>query len=205
MNVFILSPETVARRLKEVQTIPELKIHLSNPQFLQIIVYYARAKTRLEFLRKVKLKCTSLHVIGNFAFLSKQIGLHTCFRYKQRRNLRDAHSRRKGHEYHTGRLFMREKTPKHRQGNNRKKSQTASILFTCAISSNRRIHTILVAFKIQKRSYNGRRSNHFVSEVNNYLCVYCFCFRFLLFFVSGTNSKWLIRGSTPMPISSICT
>lgn len=71
MNVFHLSPKTVQKRLKEIQCIPELKVHLFNPKILQIIIHHNRAKRRLEFLQQEQLKCASFYILGmteNFFF-----------------------------------------------------------------------------------------------------------------------------------------
>lgn len=64
MNIFHCSPKTVRTRLNDILNIPEFKIHLHNPRVLRLIVHYNRAKYRLTFLQAVKLKCSSMNIIG---------------------------------------------------------------------------------------------------------------------------------------------
>lgn len=66
MNIFHLSPNTVKERLEDIQSVPEFRIHLSNPKILQLIIHHNRAKSRLNFLHQVKLKCASLYLLSKY-------------------------------------------------------------------------------------------------------------------------------------------
>uniref|UniRef100_A0A6P7F6N4 Transcription termination factor 5, mitochondrial n=1 Tax=Diabrotica virgifera virgifera TaxID=50390 RepID=A0A6P7F6N4_DIAVI len=62
-NVFHLSPETVKVRLQEIERDPDLKILLTHPNVLSLIIHHHRAKTRLSFLQQMQLRCVPLTIL----------------------------------------------------------------------------------------------------------------------------------------------
>ncbi|XP_072376249.1 transcription termination factor 5, mitochondrial [Diabrotica undecimpunctata] len=62
-NVFQLSPETVKLRLQEIEKHPDLKILLTHPNVLSLIIHHNRAKTRLSFLHQMQLRCVPLTIL----------------------------------------------------------------------------------------------------------------------------------------------
>lgn len=66
MNVFHLSPETVRLRLQEIESVPQLRTLLCNPNILKLIIHHNRARSRLSFLQQLELKCASVTVLGMF-------------------------------------------------------------------------------------------------------------------------------------------
>ncbi|XP_056632644.1 transcription termination factor 5, mitochondrial [Diorhabda sublineata] len=62
-NVFHMSPETVRVRLQTIEQSPDLKVLLTQPKILALIVHHNRAKTRLSFLQQLQLRCTSFTIL----------------------------------------------------------------------------------------------------------------------------------------------
>lgn len=69
MNVFHLSPKTVKQRLDDIQRVPELRIHLTNPRLMHLLVHHNRAQSRLSFLQEVDLKCACFHKLSMCCFI----------------------------------------------------------------------------------------------------------------------------------------
>lgn len=69
MNIFHVSPNTIKRRLKELQSTPEFRVYLHHPKILSLIVHHNRAKSRLSFLQEVKLNCASFYVLREYFIL----------------------------------------------------------------------------------------------------------------------------------------
>ena len=65
-QVFTMSPETVDFRLQEIQRIPELRMLLSSPNILNLVLHQNKVKSRLSFLQKLQLKCASMQVLSKF-------------------------------------------------------------------------------------------------------------------------------------------
>ncbi|XP_044267769.1 transcription termination factor 5, mitochondrial [Tribolium madens] len=65
MNVLHLSPETVDVRLNELKNIADFKVLLHNPNILKLVIHHNRAKSRLQFLKELQIKCTTVSVLGN--------------------------------------------------------------------------------------------------------------------------------------------
>lgn len=70
INVYHLSPKTVQARLDALKSTPEFEVLMNNNRVLHLIVHLHRAKSRLAFLRDVKMKCASLLVLGAFILIS---------------------------------------------------------------------------------------------------------------------------------------
>lgn len=62
-EVLTLGPETVYDRLAELTKVEEFDVLCSNPRILRLIFYQTKAKTRLDYLKQLKVKCASLHVL----------------------------------------------------------------------------------------------------------------------------------------------
>ncbi|XP_015835272.1 transcription termination factor 5, mitochondrial isoform X2 [Tribolium castaneum] len=65
MNVLHISPETVDIRLHELKNVADFKVLLHNPNILKLVIHHNRAKSRLQFLKELQLKCTTVSVLGN--------------------------------------------------------------------------------------------------------------------------------------------
>ncbi|CAG9768651.1 unnamed protein product [Ceutorhynchus assimilis] len=63
-NVFTLSPITLKKRLGAIKNTPEFEVFSKDPQMLTLVLGYEKAVTRLSFLKKLKLRCTSLSHIN---------------------------------------------------------------------------------------------------------------------------------------------
>ncbi|KAF5286378.1 hypothetical protein FQR65_LT12629 [Abscondita terminalis] len=63
LNVFFLTPQTLKDRLNEASKVPEFKIFRNHPRFLRLIVAHNEARSRLTFLKKLKLRCTSVETL----------------------------------------------------------------------------------------------------------------------------------------------
>lgn len=63
LEIFTLSSDTVKERLDELSQISEFNVLISNPRILRLIHFQVKAKTRLDYLKQLKLKCVSLHVL----------------------------------------------------------------------------------------------------------------------------------------------
>ncbi|KAF5275663.1 hypothetical protein FQA39_LY06775 [Lamprigera yunnana] len=73
MNIFFMSPELVHKRIEEVKKIPEFNLFRNHSNFLQLIIYHNEARSRLSFLKKLKIKCAS---VGTFCSQKKQFELY---------------------------------------------------------------------------------------------------------------------------------
>lgn len=62
-NVFHMSPETVKVRLQTIEQSKDLKVLLTQPKILALIVHHNRAKTRWSFLQQLQLRCTSFTIL----------------------------------------------------------------------------------------------------------------------------------------------
>lgn len=62
-EVFTLSPNTVQERLRDLKNVEEFDVLLNNPRILRLVHYQMKARARLEYLKQLKVKCVSLHVL----------------------------------------------------------------------------------------------------------------------------------------------
>jgi hypothetical protein len=67
LEVLTLSPDTVYNRLKDLSQIKEFSVMIHHPRVLRLIHYQNKAKTRLEYLKHMKVKCFSLHLLAGSA------------------------------------------------------------------------------------------------------------------------------------------
>lgn len=67
IEVFTLSPDTVYERLSEMRKIKEFSVLVNHPRVLRLVHYKSKALSRLEFLRKMKVNCVSLHILSSCA------------------------------------------------------------------------------------------------------------------------------------------
>ena len=63
LEILTLGPETVLDRLLQLKKVKEFDVLCSHPRVLRLIHYQNKAKTRLEYLKQMKVKCASLHVL----------------------------------------------------------------------------------------------------------------------------------------------
>lgn len=67
-----MTPNTVLNRLNELTKVPEFKALSQNKRILQLIISQNKAKSRLEQLHKLKLKCVSINMLcGTEKFFEK--------------------------------------------------------------------------------------------------------------------------------------
>lgn len=64
-EILSLGAETVRERLVELKNVKEFHALLSNPRILRLIHFQTKALTRLEYLKQLKLKCASLHILAS--------------------------------------------------------------------------------------------------------------------------------------------
>jgi hypothetical protein len=64
IEILTLGPETVHERLVQLQKVKEFHVLCGHPRVLRLIHYQNKAKTRLEYLKQMKVKCASLHVLS---------------------------------------------------------------------------------------------------------------------------------------------
>ncbi|XP_025834710.1 transcription termination factor 5, mitochondrial isoform X2 [Agrilus planipennis] len=65
VRVLTLSPTTVKLRFEEIEAIPELKVLKTHPRILCLIGHHNRARSRLSFLKDMKLNCANLGILGD--------------------------------------------------------------------------------------------------------------------------------------------
>lgn len=63
VEILTLGPETVFERLTQLKRVKEFNVLCSHPRILRLIHYQNKAKTRLEYLKQMKVKCASLHIL----------------------------------------------------------------------------------------------------------------------------------------------
>lgn len=63
LEVFTLGSETVKERLVAMSKIKEFNALITNPRILRLIHFQNKAKTRLDYLKQLKLNCISLNVL----------------------------------------------------------------------------------------------------------------------------------------------
>lgn len=63
LEVLTLGPATINERLTDLRSIEEFNVLQQNPRILKLIYYQNKAKARLDFLRQIKVKCASLHIL----------------------------------------------------------------------------------------------------------------------------------------------
>lgn len=63
-EILTLSSETVYSRLCELHKIKEFSVMFNNPRILRLIHYQTKAKTRLEYLKQLKMRCFSLNLLS---------------------------------------------------------------------------------------------------------------------------------------------
>ncbi|KAL3281367.1 hypothetical protein HHI36_004578 [Cryptolaemus montrouzieri] len=64
LSIFQLSPQTVKHRLEEIDKMPELKVLKFHKQFLRLVLYHHRAKSRLCFMEELQMKCVPLRILS---------------------------------------------------------------------------------------------------------------------------------------------
>lgn len=67
VEILTLSPDTVYSRLTELYKVKEFSVMFSNPRILRLIHYQTKAKTRLEYLKQLKMQCFSLSLLSGTA------------------------------------------------------------------------------------------------------------------------------------------
>lgn len=65
IEVFTLSSNTVQERLHEIKNVEEFDVLQHNPRILRLVHYQMKARARLEYLKQLKVKCVSLHVLSS--------------------------------------------------------------------------------------------------------------------------------------------
>lgn len=63
VEILTLGHETVFERLMELKKVKEFNVLCGHPRVLRLIHYQNKAKTRLEYLKQMKVKCASLHIL----------------------------------------------------------------------------------------------------------------------------------------------
>lgn len=64
-EVFTLSPNTVQERLRDLKKVEEFDVLVNHPRVLRLVHYQMKARARLEYLKQLKVKCVSLHVLSS--------------------------------------------------------------------------------------------------------------------------------------------
>ncbi|XP_046468719.1 transcription termination factor 5, mitochondrial [Neodiprion pinetum] len=64
-TILLLSKETIESRLKEIQSIPELRGFLDHQRLLLLILYLRKAKDRLQFMKEHNVKSISLFTLSS--------------------------------------------------------------------------------------------------------------------------------------------
>lgn len=65
IEIFTLSASTVYERLSEMRKIDEFSVLVNHPRVLRLVHYNSKALARLEYLRRMKVNCVSLHVLSS--------------------------------------------------------------------------------------------------------------------------------------------
>lgn len=65
IDIFTLSPNTVQERLRDLKKVEEFDVLLNHPRILRLVHYQMKARARLEYLKQLKVKCVSLHVLSS--------------------------------------------------------------------------------------------------------------------------------------------
>lgn len=60
-----MSPTTLRLRLDDILKIPMFQVLMDYPQMLKLVVHHIKIRSRLAFLKRLKLRCASLSQIGN--------------------------------------------------------------------------------------------------------------------------------------------
>lgn len=63
-EILTLSSDTIYSRLCELHKIKEFSVMFNNPRILRLIHYQTKAKTRLEYLKQLKMRCFSLNLLS---------------------------------------------------------------------------------------------------------------------------------------------
>nr|CAD7264166.1 unnamed protein product [Timema shepardi] len=62
-HIFTLSSDSVNTRLKELSSIPAFNALQTHPRVLRLVHYQQKARARLDYLRDIRVKCASLHIL----------------------------------------------------------------------------------------------------------------------------------------------
>lgn len=65
VEIFTLGPDTIYERLCDLRKIREFDVLVNHPRVLRLVHYQMKARARLEYLRKMKVNCVSLHVLSS--------------------------------------------------------------------------------------------------------------------------------------------
>lgn len=65
LEILTLGPDTVFNRLAQLTAVKEFEVLKSNPRILRLIHYQRKAKSRLDYLKQLKINCISLHVLSS--------------------------------------------------------------------------------------------------------------------------------------------
>jgi hypothetical protein len=65
LDILTLGPDTVYERLVKVTTVKEFNVLLDNPRILRLIHFHSKAQARLDYLKEIKMKCASLHILSS--------------------------------------------------------------------------------------------------------------------------------------------
>lgn len=64
VDVLTLGPDTVYTRLSELSQIKDFQVHFSHPRFLRLIHYQNKVIQRLDYLKSLKIRCYSIHLLS---------------------------------------------------------------------------------------------------------------------------------------------
>lgn len=64
-EVLTLSSDTVYNRLFELSKEKDFQAHFTNPRFLRLIHYNTKVKARMEYLKSLKVRCFSIHLLSS--------------------------------------------------------------------------------------------------------------------------------------------
>lgn len=64
IDIFTLSSKTVYERLLELNRVKEFQVLSHHPRILRLVHFQRKAQARLDYLKQLKVKCMSLHVLS---------------------------------------------------------------------------------------------------------------------------------------------
>lgn len=65
LEILTLAPGTIQTRLEHLSTVKEFDALDSNPRFLRLVHYHKKAKSRLDCLKQMNVKCASLNLLSS--------------------------------------------------------------------------------------------------------------------------------------------
>lgn len=76
LEILTLAPETVLQRLDHLSTVKEFDALGSNPRFLRLVHYHKKAKSRLDCLKQMNVKCASLNLLSSSSEVFEKYARH---------------------------------------------------------------------------------------------------------------------------------